>query len=212
MPEQLPWTVLLIGGGSSLGKTTASRKIGQHLGVPVLQADDFRMATQRITTEREQPALHYFLDGEVGRVKAGIWQRSPDELCRGLIGVGAVVSSALEVVISHHLAVESSGRIILEGDGILPSLAAQKWIDGASAAGRVRAVFLYEPDEYELLATMLRRFRRDDSAVTGEDRNIARMHWLYGEWLRNEAERLGLPTISARPNETLVARILATVA
>ena len=37
--------------------------------VGTIAADDFRMAMQRITTEDEQPALHYFLDGGVGQVK-----------------------------------------------------------------------------------------------------------------------------------------------
>ncbi|HEX5415307.1 MAG TPA: hypothetical protein VFZ25_06560, partial [Chloroflexota bacterium] len=203
------WTVLLIGGASSLGKTTVGRDIGRKLGVPVLQADDFRMAMQRITTESVQPALHYFLDGRVGKVKDGIWQRAPEELCRGLRGVGSVVSRSLEVVISHHLAVVSSGPIIVEGDGILPSLAAQDRIDGAPALGRVRSVFLYEPDERQLRATMLRRFRPGDVAVTDEDRNFAGMHWLYGEWLRQEAELLSLPTIPSRPYDTLVERILS---
>lgn len=106
----------------------------------------------------------------------------------------------------------SSGPIIVEGDGILPSVAAQTWIDGANAIGRVRAVFLDEPDESQLLITMLRRFHQDDAVATEEDQNIARMHWLYGEWLRQEADHRGLPALTARPYEALVSRVLAMIA
>lgn len=40
------WTVLLIGGPSGRGKTTAARRIGTRLGVPWLQVDDLRLALQ----------------------------------------------------------------------------------------------------------------------------------------------------------------------
>lgn len=39
----------------------------------------------------------------------------------------------------------------------------------------------------------------------------ARVGWLYGQWLKQEADRYGLSVLPARPWNTLFERIIATV-
>ena len=96
--KQTTWQVLLIGGGSGVGKTVISQVLARRLGVFLLSADDVRLALLHTTTPEQQPALHLFWENrEVG-------QQSPEVLCNGLIEVGKVVSHVLEIIVAHHIA------------------------------------------------------------------------------------------------------------
>ena len=69
---------------------------------------------------------------------------------------------------------------------------------------QVRAVFLYEEDEQQIL----RNFR----ARAGEEQpRRARASWYYSEWLRREAARLGLPAVPAQPWHTVLERVIAAL-
>jgi 2-phosphoglycerate kinase len=120
------------------------------------------------------------------------------------LAVGQVMAVGLEAVIANHL--ESQTPVVLEGDFIHPSLAAQKSFAGLVNDGRVRAIFLYEMDEQQLLTNFLQR--EPDSGLQS---TRARVSWLYGQWLKEEAERYGLPVLLARPWDTLFERIMAVL-
>jgi hypothetical protein len=103
-------------------------------------------------------------------------------------------------VIANHL--ESNTPVVLEGDFVLPSLAARTAYDGIPANGQVRAIFVVEEDEEQI--------GRNFEAREGEPQPIrARASWRYSEWLRAESMRLGLPVLPARPWETIFARATA---
>lgn len=191
--------MLLIGGGSGTGKTTLAETIGRRVGVPWAQVDDFRLVAQRLTTPSQQPALHAFL-------AEGVWRRSTNELRDGLIAVGGVVSHALEIVIAHHVATDAP--LVLEGDGLVPAMAARRTFAGLDVGNLVRAVVLVEPDEAVILDAMLARGRGFDLFGEREQRAQARASWLYGGWLRREAEAHGIPVVEPRPWATLVDRVL----
>jgi 2-phosphoglycerate kinase len=197
------WQVLMIGGGSGTGKTVLAHQLARRLGVALTQVDDIRLALQRMTAPAEQPALHYFLS------TPDVWDRPADELSDRLIQVGRVVSRALEAVIAHHL--DTPYPLILEGDGIVPALAVQSTMLGFDAS-TVRALFLFEQAEDVILANMMERGRGFDQQHVTEQRTQARMAWLYGRWLRTEAERFGLPVVNAGPRETLLDRAIAAIA
>ena len=110
----------------------------------------------------------------------------------------------LPVVIANHL--ESNAPIVLEGDFILPALAAQTMFDDQPNAGQVRAVFLYEEDEAQILNNFLQR-----EPASGPQHKRAHVSWLYGQWLKTEAERYGLVALPARPWDNLFERVLAAV-
>lgn len=191
------WQVLLIGGNSGSGKSTVARQLGRQMGVAWLQADDLRLAAQRLTTAAEQPAIHFFSDDAV-------WSLPPDQLAEGLKDVAAAVSRAIEPVIEHHLAVREP--VIIEGDGILPAMAARH-IAARESVVNVQAVFLLETDEAAQLANLRARGR---GAQHGEaaQRAMATASVLYGEWLRQEAATHNLTVLEARPFEALAERIL----
>lgn len=205
------WRVLLIGGNSGAGKTRVAQALANRFNRPHLLVDDVRMVIQQMTTPAEQPAIHYFL------VHPTIWQKPPEALCEGFITVGNALARPLSVVIAHHVFVESAGPAILEGDGILPSLAAQRnfanmHFTPAVVTNEVRSLFLIESDEEAILRNMRQRGRGFENVPLKEQETLVRASWLYGQWLRRQADHYGLPAIESRPWETLLERVLRALA
>lgn len=108
---------------------------------------------------------------------------------------------ALEAVVLNH--VQEGPPLVLEGDYLLPELAARLALVEAFARGEVRAVFLYEPDEEQLVRNL-----RSREPGEGEQRGRAQVSWRRGLRLREEAERHGLPALPARPWDTVLDRVL----
>ena len=194
---ELPWRVLLLGGASGVGKSQVSYRLARHYGVSVVAVDDFQTVLEHMTTPAEQPVLHYW------RTHHDEWRALDDDgkLAYTLRYAG-VMAQALEHVIANHL--ESAAPVVLEGDFILPELALRSTHGDEAADGRVRAIFLYEEDEAQIARNYAAREGRDQSGR-------ARLSWRYSEWLRGEAQRLGLPAVAARPWETVLERSIAAV-
>lgn len=194
MDTQRTWQVLLIGGASGVGKTSVSYRLAQHHRVGITEVDDFQVILERMTSPEQYPVLHY-------------WRTHPDEARRMdedqqldfMLRYCEVLRGALELVIANHL--ESGAPIVLEGDFILPALALQPAYAGVAALGRVRGLFLYEPDETQIRANYRVREGRDQPGR-------ARASWRHSQWLRQEAARLGVPALPARPWDTVFARAL----
>jgi 2-phosphoglycerate kinase len=204
------WRVLLIGGNSGAGKTVVGEALASRFDRSLLLVDDFRMVLQQMTTPAEQPGIHYFL------AHPTIWQKPPEALCEGFVAVGNALTRPLSVVIAHHVFVESVGPIILEGDGILPALAAQRnfanmHFTPAAVTNEVRSVFLIESDEAAILRNMRQRGRGFETIALREQETLVRASWLYGQWLRRQADHYNLPIVESRPWETLLERVLAVV-
>jgi adenylate kinase len=180
------WTVLLIGGTSGAGKTTAAQELARRFGVGLAQADAFRLALQRATSPAHAPALH-------GMPEPGTGVLDPAEACRRWIEVARTVSHALEIVIAFHLATRAP--LILEGDTVLPALARCRYLPGLPPGWGVRAIFLVEPDCSRILEACRRRGRDGQILSEAEQLRDARRHWLYGQWLCAEAERCGTPVL-----------------
>jgi 2-phosphoglycerate kinase len=192
------WEVLLIGGASGTGKTSVAFRLAHHFAVGITAIDDFQVILERMTTPEQQPALHF-------------WRTHPDpgtltaeEIVRQGLEVARAMTPALETVIADHL--DAKVPIVLEGDFIAPMLAAQPSFDGQPNAGRVRAVFLYEPDETQILRNLSHR-----EPEAGIQAKRARVSWLQGQPLQRECERLGIPALPARPWRTLFTRVLEAV-
>ncbi|HZG67552.1 MAG TPA: hypothetical protein VEZ12_12465 [Herpetosiphonaceae bacterium] len=194
--------MLLIGGPSGIGKTIVAEQIGLQLGISWLQVDDLRLALQysHPTVRAGTGALHYFLR------TPNVWDQPPERLRDGLIGVGEVMSPAIEIVVANH--VGTAAPVVIEGDGILPSVVACPLVHEHVSAGSVAAVFLIESDERVLLDNMLLRSRGIADRRGSELRVEARAKWLFGQWLAGEAHRHGLPVLEARPWSSLAERIL----
>ena len=197
METRRDWQVLVFGGASGVGKTMVSYRLAQHFAVGLTEMDDFHIVLKRMTTPEQQPALHFF------RLHAAEVLRMDDEqMLAHILAASEAMSAAMELVIGNHLA--SNAPVVLEGDFLLPSLAVRPAYDGIPADGQVRAVFLYEEDEQQIL--------RNYRAREGTDQpHRARVSWYHSEWLRREAGRLGLPAVPARPWDTVLERVTAAL-
>jgi 2-phosphoglycerate kinase len=192
------WQVLLLGGASGSGKTSVSYRLAQYFGVGLTEIDDFQVLLEQMTTPEQQPALHFW------RTHPAPQQLSADEIMQQGLTVGQVLAPGLEAVIANHL--ESQRPVVLEGDFLHPALAAQAQFVGLANGGRVRAIFLHEEDEAQLLTNFALR-----EPASGAQTTRARVSWLYGQWLSCEAERYGLPVIAARPWDTVFERIIVAL-
>jgi 2-phosphoglycerate kinase len=191
-----PWQVLLIGGASGAGKTSVSYRLANHFNVGITEVDDFQVILERMTTPEQQPELHW------GPTQPEANRLAADEIADHLIAVCRVMAHALEAVIKNHL--ESKSPVILEGDFILPALAAQASFCGYPGDGQVRAIIIDEDDE----AQLLRNFEERES--TSQPLR-ARVSWLHGRWLKQQAEASGAAVIASRPWQTLFDRVLHAV-
>jgi 2-phosphoglycerate kinase len=193
-----PWDVLLLGGPSGTGKTAVSYRLSRYFGVGITEIDDFQALLERMTTPEQQPALHFW------RTHPAPHLLSAAEIMEQGLDVGRAMAPGLEAVIANHL--ESQAPVVLEGDFVHPALAAQASFLDQPNNGRVRAVFLYEEDQQQLVANFLQREPESGSQTTR-----ARVSWLYGQWLRGEAERYGIPALPARPWETVFERVVEAI-
>jgi 2-phosphoglycerate kinase len=191
------WDVLLIGGASGVGKTRVSYRLAPHFAVGITEIDDFQVILERMTSPERYPELH-------------LWRRDPqaflsmseDEQLAFMIRYGSTMAEPLEYVIGNHL--DDGPPFVLEGDFLLPSVAAKTEYDGQIASGRVQGLFIYEPDEAQIARNYFSR--------EGEHQLVrARLSWRYSQWLRLEAHRLGVLTLPARPWETVFERALDVI-
>lgn len=190
------WSVLLVGGASGVGKTHVSRPLARRFDADLTAVDDIQAALERMTSPEQYPELHRW------RLHPGDVVALDDEgMLAHTLANAAVVCEALEPIIGEHL--ESSVPVVLDGDFLLPSLAAKATFDDVPADGRLQGLFLYD-DERRLLENF--RLREGE-----EQARRARASWRYGEYLRSECERLGVPCLSATPWETLLDRALGMI-
>jgi hypothetical protein len=176
----------------------------------VVHVDDLRLAFQhsRVTLPdaASTAALYLFWDAP------DVWQRAPEELRDALIAVGSALAPAIEVVVANHIDQAEMGPIVIEGDNIVPTLLARPMMHERATGGRVRGLFLIEPDEGTILAHIVARGRRGFGQTEAEQRTEARAKWLYGQWLAGEALRHRLPVLEPRPFETLDERVMVAIA
>ena len=197
-PRDPSATVWHIGGASGSGKSRVAYPLAHAIGVPLVEVDDVVESLLAMTTPQEQPALHH-------------WRTHPEatdlpavEIVRLQIALATALLPALEAVVANHL--ETETPVVIEGDYLLPSFAAQAAFGRQPAAGRVRAVFLVEPDEDRLVANYADR-EPSEPAQTGR----ARASGLFGKWLEDEAVRFGIPVVPARPWSTVDTRVRAAL-
>jgi 2-phosphoglycerate kinase len=192
------WQIFLLGGPSGVGKTSVSYRLAAHFGIGITEVDDFQVILECMTTPTQQPVLHYW------RTHPEAGSLPEQEIVKQSIAVGRVMAPALEAVITNHIA--SRTPIVLEGDFILPTVAMSFAFSQSSSASPVRAVFLYEESEEQFCRNFLQR-----EPEHGLQEKRARVSWLYGQWLKDEAERLGVLALPARPWDTLFERILTVL-
>jgi 2-phosphoglycerate kinase len=178
--------VILIGGASSVGKTTVARALSERLRVPHVELD-------AILDDRD-PRLNP-LGGPIE-----IWDRPPEGLCALLVSAAEAATPLIEPQVRERA---SAGGAVIEGERIHPTLIARM-----QAAGLATGVLIIEADGERLHQTLMARSRGFHRLPEARRRAVAEVDRRYGAWLAAEAARRGLPAVTSQPWETLPDRCL----
>ena len=190
--------MLLLGGASGVGKSMLSHRLGRRLGVNLTEVDDFQIVLETATAPEQLPLVHFW------RANFDEYMSWTDErrvehhvrVCR------EVFQPAMRAVIADHL--ETGTRVLFQGDFLLPELATLATYGDEPNDGRVRALFVSEPDEAQIAANYGAR-------EGGAEAERARDSWLFDAFLRSECARHGVPVVEARPWDTVVERAVAAL-
>ena len=188
------WNVLLLGGTTAAGKSTSGYRVARKLGVACLSADSVWRALMAFTSAEAHPVLHQWPRAEETDL-------DPEHLARVHVEEAEALTPALEAFVNWET--KEGNRFVFQGAWITPEFASRMMEQSET----VRAVFMDEPDGDEILGWMVERSKVDEP--TRRQIVMARTAELYGDWLREQASRLGLTVVAARPRETLVDRIIA---
>lgn len=183
---QRQWRVLLLGGASAAGKTSLSYRLARHFGVALTEVDDFQVVLECMTTPEQQPVLHFW------RTHPAAHTLRPEDIVAQTLAVAEVMLPALAAVVVNHC--ESHTPVVLEGDYILPAVVTHPSVAPLYQSGQVRAVFVHQGEQTQLLANFLHR-----EPQAGPQHLRAAVSWQYGQWLEREAKRYGIPVLLARP-------------
>src|SRR5680860_9992 len=176
-----PWQVLVLFGASGTGKSTAAAGIARERGITWLQVDDLRLALQysKAMLPEHNDELYYFLDTPL------FWTRPAKEVCEALIGTARAMTPAVRVVVDSHVA--TGAPMVIEGDGVLPSLAADPVILPSVEAGAVRFCCIASESDRELLDNMIARGRGDHLDDVERVRQQSGVNWAFNRWLVMES-------------------------
>lgn len=209
--KKVGWRVLLIGGNSGVGKTFIARELVRPLNIPFIMADDIRIALQQATTAVHNPNLHVFLEYDEAQ-----WQQ-PETILRDWITVANEMIKPLKAIMAHHIFVEEAGRLIIEGDSILPALAHQQTFRNAAGSDemmieeKIQALFVVEDNEEKILSNLRQRDRGISAVSEPQQAAFARASALYGRWLAQEARANQIPVLTAEPRENIMERVLKAI-
>ena len=166
--------------------------------------DDLRLAFQRADVTLPSGTEALYLDKQ-----PSFRRRTPEEQRAALISVGNIMSTALEAIVENH--VDQRLPIVIEGDGILPSLLSRPAV--LERAAWTRAAFIVESDKGALRTALA---SRGGSRVVGrtpaELQAAVQANWMFGQWLAAEASRRNLAVVEPRPWDTLPDRLIDAVA
>ena len=192
------FVVLLVGGASGSGKTSLGQPLARRLGVNLTEVDDIQIALEAATTERDLPLLHFW---RTNFEEYSTWSDDRRvahhvQVCR------EVFQPVMRAIIADHLA--TGVRVVYEGDFLLPEMATFATYGDEPNAGRVRALFVSEPDDTQIADN----YRAREGEVKPER---ARTSALFDAFLRAECARYDVPVVHARPWPSVVERAMAAL-
>lgn len=191
MDTNRDWTVLFIGGASGTGKSSIAYALGRYYGANILEIDDLSEAVKAVTTGDALAALHLW-DTGVDWVDIGVAGN-----VSWLVDASKEIAPAIRAVVQNHL--ESNVPVIIEGDFLSPELVA------SFQDPRVAALYVQESDRNQLLQNYQAR-------EGGEPQHYrADISIEYGARLSEACNRLGVPTLEARPWDTVQDRAIAAL-
>tara|TARA_R110002096_G_scaffold77896_4_gene183209 strand:+ start:4788 stop:5336 length:549 start_codon:yes stop_codon:yes gene_type:complete len=181
--------LLLIGGGSSVGKTTASKVLAAGLSLPHVQLDELL----------NSPDFDKLFDAH----SPGFWDQQPAALVELLIAKGDAALAGLPRWLGQH---SDARGILLEGEGIQPS-----FLSDLGDLPAIRMVFIVELDATVLRATLTSRSKSFRTLSSMQQDTIVETNRLYNEWIAKEAATHNQLCIASQPWASLPARLLRSL-
>ncbi len=177
--------IALIGGSSSVGKSTAATALVERFGFSVVATDEILA---------NEPGLQPLSEG------LEPWNKSAPELCALLVAAARAASPYLQKTAEDSVA---KGRhTIIEGERFHPALVG-RLMERRLAAG----VFIVEENAQRLYDTLMSRSRRFVLLPEPVRRKVAELDRLYGCWCQEECRRLRVPVVASQPWHELAQRV-----
>ena len=174
---------ILIGGCSSSGKTTVSRKCCQDFKIRYYSLDEMRK-------ENGNPIFSMLSIPE-------IW----DKHVSHIVAVIKEIGMALRPIVEDWCAETKSG--LLEGEGIEP-----KFVHETCKAVNKRAIYILETDTSRLHSTLFMRSESYRILNKSRQNKVISANAEYSKYLRSEAVKYNQPCIDSQPWSTLYSRIM----
>lgn len=156
MNYQSKQPIVLIGGASGTGKTVLGNELSKRLRIPLMQADDIRIAMQVAERHNRNAIVNFF------KHKNHFKAYSARQLSKFHEKVSGEVCCAIqEIVMHHHL---TNLPVIIEGDDLIP-----QFLKKATRIHKsIKAFVLHQPDEDSLRESIIRRNRNMNNPVIRE--------------------------------------------
>jgi 2-phosphoglycerate kinase len=188
--------ILLLGGASGTGKTTAAYQLSKYYKINVVQIDDFQCLVENATKESDYPVFHYWKNHFNEAIK-----QTMDKKLEIMISYANELSKLLELVVLNHL--NENTPMILEGDFISPNLC-KKLLNNSQIGYRVRCCIITENSTNQII----NNYQKREGSIQ-EDR--AELSQKYNNWLIQEAKGSDISIVSSRPWKSIKKRIIEKI-
>lgn len=181
-------TIVLLGGGSSVGKTTAARRLASEDGYAHVNLRELYGAwgDARLELVRER----------------GDWALPVERLCARLFERARRLEPHVVRWVEERAA--EGAHCVLEGEGLEPSIAAR-----LPPALPVRAAFLVELSPDRLRSTLERRSSSFRALGAAERAAVVALNARYNRHVLDRATACGQPWLASQPWDTLASRLRA---
>jgi 2-phosphoglycerate kinase len=203
--------ILLIGGATGVGKSTAATRLASLLDIVRLQSTDMmREIIRCYMTPHVAPTLDYSsFDAWRGlpEVDPGLSQPpASDLILSGFLAQFGTVKVAIEATVAR--AIKEGEHLIIEGVHVLPSR-----LDLAAIADKALVIpLMLAVTTRDRLEEHLTRRSHEQPDRDGErHRLMLEEIWTLQSFMVDQAERSGIPVIAARGADETVASIMEEV-
>jgi hypothetical protein len=117
------------------------------------------------------------------------------------VGVAERTVPYLQALVTYSAA---EGRsTIVEGEKVHP-----RFVEWTSSLSYGKGLFLIEENAEFLHQSLAQRSSRFNELPAAQQRKVVEVNRRYGAWLRSEAERRHLTWMPARPQKSLISRVI----
>ena len=197
-------TIILIGGMPTAGKTTISRQVAKHFGLPLISGDQIRLIMQSVANQHEYPLL---FNAEGLTAEEFLNKYTPEEIASMEYEQGREVWLGVKNFVEHDW-IWRKGCVI-EGVSILPDLVGN--LDESKL--NVKTVFLSDSDHERIRSVVYTRGLFNDAASYSDSVKDIEIDWvkLFDKRLREDALAHNYPVIEIDKSESDIEKVLAVL-